>query len=140
MVWAGRKTRVHLSRGSSSRFLFIGDFVLINHQNYCRLIFLTSQSIKLKTPFNLFNNKIHKKIVVVHYIFFAIRCTTVLYLSRKKVEFYQKRGFMIKRDNYLNQLIRSKNNGFPKVITGIRRCGKSFLIKEINIFHFFGTS
>lgn len=38
---------------------------------------------------------------------------------------------MIKRDIYLNQLIRSKNNGFPKVITGIRRCGKSFLIKEI---------
>ena len=40
---------------------------------------------------------------------------------------------MIKRDVYLNQLIRSKNNGFPKVITGIRRCGKSFLIKEIFI-------
>ena len=38
---------------------------------------------------------------------------------------------MIKRDNYLNQLIRNKDNGFPKVITGIRRCGKSFLIKEI---------
>ncbi|HBP25892.1 MAG TPA: ATPase [Acholeplasmatales bacterium] len=38
---------------------------------------------------------------------------------------------MIKRDKYLNQLIKSKNNGFPKVITGIRRCGKSFLLKEI---------
>ena len=38
---------------------------------------------------------------------------------------------MIKRDKYLNQLINSQNNGFPKVITGIRRCGKSFLLKEI---------
>lgn len=26
-VWAGRKTRVHLSRGSSSHFLFIGGIV-----------------------------------------------------------------------------------------------------------------
>ena len=38
---------------------------------------------------------------------------------------------MIHRDRYLDQLIRNKDNGFPKVITGIRRCGKSFLIKEI---------
>lgn len=38
---------------------------------------------------------------------------------------------MIKREKYLNQLIDSKDNGFPKVITGIRRCGKSFLLKEI---------
>ncbi len=38
---------------------------------------------------------------------------------------------MIKRDRYLNQLIKAKNNGFPKVITGVRRCGKSFPLKEI---------
>ena len=38
---------------------------------------------------------------------------------------------MIKREKYLNQLIDSKDNGFPKVITGIRRCGKSFLLREI---------
>lgn len=38
---------------------------------------------------------------------------------------------MILRDKYLNQLIAFKNNGFPKVITGIRRCGKSFLLKEL---------
>ena len=38
---------------------------------------------------------------------------------------------MIKRDKYLTQLISAKNNGFPKVITGVRRCGKSFLLKEI---------
>ncbi len=38
---------------------------------------------------------------------------------------------MIKRDKYLKQLIEYRTNGFPKVITGIRRCGKSFLLKEI---------
>lgn len=38
---------------------------------------------------------------------------------------------MIKRDKYLNQLINAKENGFPKVVTGIRRCGKSFLLKEL---------
>ncbi len=38
---------------------------------------------------------------------------------------------MIRRDKYLQMLIDSRNNGFPKVITGIRRCGKSYLLKEI---------
>lgn len=38
---------------------------------------------------------------------------------------------MIKRDKYLRQLIEAKENGFPKGITGIRRCGKSYLLKEI---------
>lgn len=38
---------------------------------------------------------------------------------------------MIKRDKYLKLLIDNKDNGFPKVITGIRRCGKSYLLKEI---------
>ncbi len=38
---------------------------------------------------------------------------------------------MISRDKYLNQLIKAKNNGFPKVITGVRRCGKSYLLTEI---------
>lgn len=38
---------------------------------------------------------------------------------------------MIRRDHYLQMLINNKNNGFPKVVTGIRRCGKSFLLKEI---------
>ena len=49
----------------------------------------------------------------------------------KSVEFYKKGDYMIRRDKYLNQLIASKDNGFPKVITGIRRCGKSFLLKDI---------
>lgn len=34
----------------------------------------------------------------------------------------------IKRDIYLNKLIQRKHNGLIKVITGIRRCGKSYLL------------
>ena len=40
---------------------------------------------------------------------------------------------MIQRKHYLDLLIDSKGNGFPKVITGVRRCGKSYLLK--NIYH-----
>ena len=38
---------------------------------------------------------------------------------------------MIQRDHYLKKLIDARGNGFPKVITGIRRCGKSYLLSEI---------
>ena len=38
---------------------------------------------------------------------------------------------MIKRDFYLNRLIRNMWNGEIKVITGIRRCGKSVLLFEL---------
>ncbi len=34
----------------------------------------------------------------------------------------------IKRDYYLNKLIDAKNDGLIKVVTGIRRCGKSYLL------------
>ena len=37
----------------------------------------------------------------------------------------------INRDIYLNRLITRKQNGFIKVITGIRRCGKSYLLNKI---------
>ncbi len=37
----------------------------------------------------------------------------------------------IKRDFYLNKLIRSLHNGMVKVITGIRRCGKSYLLNSL---------
>lgn len=39
----------------------------------------------------------------------------------------------IKRDLYLNKLIRKKNNGLIKIVTGVRRCGKSYLL--LNLFH-----
>ena len=35
---------------------------------------------------------------------------------------------IIERPEYLNRLIAKKHNGFIKVITGVRRCGKSFLL------------
>ena len=38
---------------------------------------------------------------------------------------------MINRDIYLNKLINRINNGMIKVVTGIRRCGKSYLLFEI---------
>lgn len=37
----------------------------------------------------------------------------------------------IKRDYYLNRLIDAKNDGLIKVVTGIRRCGKSYLLNTI---------
>lgn len=39
----------------------------------------------------------------------------------------------IERTSYLNQLVESRNNGLIKIITGIRRCGKSYLL--FNIFY-----
>lgn len=39
----------------------------------------------------------------------------------------------IKRDTYLNKLIRREKNGLIKVVTGIRRCGKSYLL--FTLFH-----
>lgn len=41
----------------------------------------------------------------------------------------------IKRDVYLNRLIVRKNNGFIKVITGIRRSGKSYLLNTLFYNH-----
>ena len=41
----------------------------------------------------------------------------------------------IKRDLYLNQLIARKRNGLIKVITGVRRCGKSYLLNSIFYRH-----
>lgn len=40
-------------------------------------------------------------------------------------------GMEIKRDFYLNELIDSMDNGLIKIITGIRRCGKSYLLNVI---------
>lgn len=42
-------------------------------------------------------------------------------------------AMIIKRDYYLQQLISSKSNNLIKIVTGIRRSGKSFLL--FNLFH-----
>ena len=38
---------------------------------------------------------------------------------------------IIKRDSYLRKLIAKRDNGLVKVITGLRRSGKTFLLKEL---------
>ena len=43
----------------------------------------------------------------------------------------QDKAMTIKRDALLNQLIAAKHSDFVKIITGIRRCGKSFLLFKL---------
>ena len=42
---------------------------------------------------------------------------------------------VIERNIYLNKLINRKENGLIKIITGIRRCGKSYLLNELFVKH-----
>jgi len=44
---------------------------------------------------------------------------------------------MIRRDNYLNQLISYRGTKSVKVVTGIRRCGKSFLLLRLYVDYLF---
>ena len=37
----------------------------------------------------------------------------------------------IKRLNYLDRLIKKQNNGMIKIITGLRRAGKSYLLNNL---------
>lgn len=41
----------------------------------------------------------------------------------------------VKRDDYLKQLIESQGNGLIKIVTGIRRCGKSYLLFKLFVDH-----
>jgi len=45
----------------------------------------------------------------------------------------------IKRERYLNKLIMKKHNGLIKVVTGIRRCGKSYLLFSLFKKHLLET-
>ena len=58
-------------------------------------------------------------------------------IFRKEVQshlFSEWRAHMeIKRDIYLDKFIRKKKNGLIKVVTGVRRCGKSYLL--FHLFH-----
>jgi len=40
---------------------------------------------------------------------------------------------IISRERYLNKIIQRKHNRLVKIITGIRRCGKSYLL--FNLFY-----
>ena len=40
---------------------------------------------------------------------------------------------IFKRQKYVDKLVSSQGNGLVKIITGGRRCGKSFLL--FNLFH-----
>lgn len=42
-------------------------------------------------------------------------------------------NMIIKRDKYLDELIGWKHTDLIKIVTGLRRCGKSFLL--FNLFH-----
>ena len=41
----------------------------------------------------------------------------------------------ISRDLYLQKLIDHKHNGLVKIITGVRRCGKSYLLFTLFYHH-----
>lgn len=41
----------------------------------------------------------------------------------------------IKRDIYLNRVINGMGNGMIKIITGLRRCGKSYLLSKLFVNH-----
>ena len=38
---------------------------------------------------------------------------------------------IINRPTYLQKLISSRHNGMIKIVTGVRRCGKSFLLSDL---------
>ena len=52
-------------------------------------------------------------------------------MSTKIQELVKVSNHMFKRDYYLNELISRKGNHLVKVITGVRRSGKSFLLNNI---------
>ncbi len=44
------------------------------------------------------------------------------------VDFFKKETMIIQRDQYVSELLSKRGNGKVKIVTGIRRCGKSFLL------------
>ena len=65
-------------------------------------------------------------------------CNLLLYVikktnkSKSAILSIMEMAMIIRRDTYLNKLISKKQNGLIKVITGIRRCGKTYLL--FNLF------
>ena len=50
------------------------------------------------------------------------------YKHQRKISIWRKIAYVIHRERYVNDLIARRNDGLIKVVTGIRRCGKSFLL------------
>ena len=46
----------------------------------------------------------------------------------KNLNTERRKHYMFRRDKYLNELIQRRKNGQVKVITGLRRSGKSYLM------------
>ena len=42
-----------------------------------------------------------------------------------------RKYMIVNRSKYIDQLVRSKGNGLIKIVTGLRRSGKSFLLKKL---------
>ena len=51
------------------------------------------------------------------------------------LRFLLEQDMKIKRDYYLNKLIQHKKNGLVKIVTGVRRCGKSYLLFQLFCDH-----
>jgi len=56
------------------------------------------------------------------------KITLDLVQNRSKSKIEKDKKLIIKRKVYLNRLISHKHNKRVKIITGVRRCGKSFLL------------
>ena len=52
-------------------------------------------------------------------------------IQRVSIKFGKGNYMRIERSLYLNRLISKMHNGKVKIITGIRRCGKSYLLRHI---------
>lgn len=75
--------------------------------------------------------KIRNRILVVSIISDIIGSKNCHKCQKTEVRITMK----IARDHYLNELIKRKHNGMVKVITGIRRCGKSYLLNDLFYNH-----
>lgn len=53
---------------------------------------------------------------------------------------FNRSDFTINRDCYLKELVNRKHNRLIKVITGMRRCGKSYLLNTIFYNHLIDSS